>query len=1106
MTAAEMIGGRGSGLRAWLFREIAKSRAEGRRVVLLVPEQYTLQAERDLILGMELPGLLDIDVISPTKLKSLVKEYAGYSGHSALDETGCAMAVRRAIRECGEKLKYYPKVTEIPGAALRLEQTLSELRESGMTPEELEETAAGARNEAERAKLGDLAMIWRAYDELLKDRFDDPTAAWADLCARLERSGVLTGADLYIYGFDTVRPDLRRLIAEAVRLCARVAVLLTAADAEAPAGRIFRPQRDSMAMLRKELEERGAEAKTVWLEEETADKPESLRFLQKNLFSDEPESYGGIPGDELSLYLAANPTAEAWNAVTTLLRWHGEGIAWNRMAVAMPGYTATASALTAALRSNGIPFFYNRKDQAARHGVSRLLTGALECAAEGYTTERLALAALSGYGPLTKEEGTRLMNYAAARGIDRARWRSPFTRGEDAAEAEKLRLRLTGPIDVLHAELRNARTATAGVEAVFRFLQQGNVYAQLQRRQKELTELKLYREAVVDRQVWNLLMNILDQLWALLGGRRATLKEMAGSVTAALERSRLASLPEDEEGVALGEIGHMLPGQTDALILTGMNDGVMSPAESGILSDPERKTLEERTGREIGADRARMSMTAYADYYRTMTLPGKKLRLSRCMKDEDGTALLPGEPAEELKRLFPRLEEEGGASSDGRPEHPLTKSMAMEGLGIYLRDLRSGVLEDLPGEWKSALRSLWEDGEYGPSVREMVHRILPETAEKAIDPETAVKLFRAERISISRLESFAACPYRHFIRYGLRPVAQEAFEFTANEAGDFFHAVLEQYISRAVREKEWPELSDEKIGEMTEQIVAEQAAVWENGPLREDAAGIWESEEYARRAKHAAAVLTRFAANSDFRVVGTEMEFGSPEGLPPLMLTLKDGTQIALQGKIDRLDEYRGPDGDYLRVTDYKSSGRKPDPAKMASGEQLQLMIYLKAAQQAYPGAKAAGAFYFPVQDKEVDKESPEAAEEERLKAARMKGVALADPDVLHAMDRDIAPYSVDRVFNKDGSVSKSAKWALDEKILNGLTDAAVEKAAELCERIRSGEISATPSAEDENITACTFCDYITVCRRKKKDIRRRNTEITYADIAEKNTLRNPHD
>ena len=122
MTAAEMIGGRGSGLRAWLFREIAKSRAEGRRVVLLVPEQYTLQAERDLILGMELPGLLDIDVISPTKLKSLVKEYAGYSGHSALDETGCAMAVRRAIRECGEKLKYYPKVTEIPGAALRLER------------------------------------------------------------------------------------------------------------------------------------------------------------------------------------------------------------------------------------------------------------------------------------------------------------------------------------------------------------------------------------------------------------------------------------------------------------------------------------------------------------------------------------------------------------------------------------------------------------------------------------------------------------------------------------------------------------------------------------------------------------------------------------------------------------------------------------------------------------------------------------------------------------------------------------------------------------------------------------------------------------------------
>ena len=142
----------------------------------------------------------------------------------------------------------------------------------------------------------------------------------------------------------------------------------------------------------------------------------------------------------------------------------------------------------------------------------------------------------------------------------------------------------------------------------------------------------------------------------------------------------------------------------------------------------------------------------------------------------------------------------------------------------------------------------------------------------------------------------------------------------------------------------------------------------------------------------------------------------------------------------------------------------------MASGEQLQLMIYLKAAEQAVPGARPAGAFFFPLEDREVnvDTDDPAEIEEERMKHARMRGLAAARVDVMRAMDRDLSPYSVDKAFNKDGSVSKGATWALDEEDLNRLADAAVGKAAELCDRIRDGEIDAAPSA-DGQLTPCRF-------------------------------------
>ncbi len=286
------------------------------------------------------------------------------------------------------------------------------------------------------------------------------------------------------------------------------------------------------------------------------------------------------------------------------------------------------------------------------------------------------------------------------------------------------------------------------------------------------------------------------------------------------------------------------------------------------------------------------------------------------------------------------------------------------------------------------------------------------------------------------------------------------------------------------------------MNRILDRILSALTDPWTDSPLSADALSRWQGEEYIRRARRAAQVLTRFAANSDFIPVGTEVEFGSDSGAPPLVLTLSDGARVALRGKIDRLDRYDGPDGPWLRVLDLKSSEKELNPAKMARGEQLQLMIYLKAALQHIPGARPAGAMYFPIQDPEVSAPDPEAAEAQRLKNVQLKGVAASDEDVIRAMDRDLSPYSLPKVFNKDGSISKSVKWVLEEKVLLALMDAAQTRAAELCEEIRSGRISISPSVESERYSACTFCEFSAFCPREKEDGRPLPAGLTFADAA----------
>ena len=214
MSRVKIIGDRSGRIWPLVLRAAQESREAGRRLILYVPEQMTLQAERDLITGLKLPGLLEIRVVSPRKLKQQVREQTGAGARGTLNEMGRAMAVHRVMTEKAEtekaeSLQYYRNMTDLPGAVKRVGGALEELRESEITTEELGNYAAGAPTGAERAKLADLETVWNGYQELISGRFDDEKTAWTDMVNRLERSGMWDGADLLVYGFDTVRPDLR---------------------------------------------------------------------------------------------------------------------------------------------------------------------------------------------------------------------------------------------------------------------------------------------------------------------------------------------------------------------------------------------------------------------------------------------------------------------------------------------------------------------------------------------------------------------------------------------------------------------------------------------------------------------------------------------------------------------------------------------------------------------------------------------------------------------------------------------------------------------------------------------------------------------------------
>ena len=920
MKAVKIIGDRNGRVWPLVLRAAQESREAGRRLILYVPEQMTLQAERDLITGLKLPGLLEIQVISPRKLKQQVRERMGTGTRRALNEMGRAMAVHRVMTDKAKELAYYQNMTDLPGAVKRVGGALDELRESEITPEELAEYAAGNLTGAERAKLGDLQAVWSGYQELISEQFDEEKTVWTDTVTRLERSGMWDGADLAVYGFDTVRPDLRELLCRLYGRVNSASVFLTMDGESAPDGRIFAQQRESVGRLEAALAEAGCAAEEIRPHGERTDCAEALKWLDKNLFALDPAPWEQETGDTVTLYAGSSPWDETEKIAAALRRWHAEGIPWNWMAVALPSGAAGEGMLRAGLKINGIPCVWQEKDRAADHPVCRMLLSALACLSDGYRTARVIAIARSGYCTLTEAEGLQLEEYARAHGIEDWRWKKPFTAGKGAEEAEALRRKLFAPIEALHEELAKARSAAASVEAVVHFLETEQVWNRLQEEEEILLRHEMYREAVINRQIWKLVTDLLEQLWTLLGSRRAEIRDLAHMLESALATADLAALPEQESGVVIGEVGHLLAGRIDALILPRAQDGMLTAPESGWLTDAERWKLEEATGRTIGISREKGCLIRKYDFYRTLTLPLKKLMVSWSLRSEEGGALQPDGLITLLKELFPRVKEQGGMQENGRRTEPVTPYAALDGAGAWLQELKEG--EDLPAAWKAALVSLLHSERHGETARQILAQTLPEKETRKLREETARRLFMTDRLSVSRLEQFAACPYRHFIDYGLRPVRQDSFEFESNDAGTFFHNALERYMNRAGADPDWPDFTPEQVDGYMDAVCAELTKEWEDSPLRGDAVGEWTGDGYLRRVRHAAQVLTRFARNSDFRTIATERVFGEAEGLPPIVMTLPDGSRAAIRGKIDRIDAWENGEGIWLRVVDNKSGDK----------------------------------------------------------------------------------------------------------------------------------------------------------------------------------------
>lgn len=1047
--------------------ELGQHLRKGDACILLVPEQLTLTAEQEIMRRLNVRGLFAVDIMSPSRLNDHVLSLAGRSEGEPLSDAGRRMAISQALERLEEQLPYYGSITLRRGFVEKLAALITDLKRGGLTPEALADYADTQPTGGPQEKLKDLHRIYQQYQQLMEGRFSDSEDMLVYVASQLEKSEFLKGKHLYVYGFDSLPEQLMQLLVSAAPLCLSLTIGLVCDSAAASDGEIYDPVRQGIARFQNRLMQKGLQASLCPLPASPLPHTAPVRHLDETLFSRKQAGFDR-PLEGVYLSSGLTPYEEATLMTREVLALMKEGVSIEQIAVMYPeGYEF---AVTAAMTDSGIPYYTDQPLPASNHGLVRFLLCALHAMGEGWRNRDVLGMLKSGYAPLSFQECCELENYAQAYGIDRTRWVKPFTRGDEALcqRCEALRLRLMEPLQKARAGLVAARSAEASVKAVFELLMDVKAYDTLRSEEEKLLEYDFAVRAGQSSQVWQAVTDVLDQLVRLGGKARIPLKYIATRLECGFSAVSISALPPASGMLHAGLLGHMLTEEADAVFLLGLNDGVLSRTTDSLLTPEERANAQSGTGVFLGLTDESRTRLAKLDLKRAMTLPKKYLFLSYAKTGADGSALRPLSLLDTLQtRLLP------GLSVYPSDQLPMSSAQSLNRLSLMLRAYADGGAP-LTEEWQRRLDEMLSSSASYEAAG-MLEALTADGAPQPIRPDSARALYGDETQSVSRLEQFAACPFKHFITYGLRPHLLKEWKVDPLTTGSFYHDGLNRFAQLARRDPAFPNLSPQQVEALTDKAIAPVAEEILSGPMGDGDRNLARYELAKASLYRATQVITRQLAAGKFTLYRTEASFGYEGGLPPIVLVLSDGRQVALRGRIDRIDRYDSPDGVYLRVIDYKSSQQSLEAARTWWGLQLQLLLYLDVCSSAIPGGRPAGAFYFYVADPLLESETDAAqvVEAKLREVFYLRGISLSDVEIIQAMDGNGQVLSP--VHAKNGELRKNAK-ALDEEQLTALLHHAREAASQLAERLFDGQVDIAP-CQDSGRTACDLCDYSAVCR-----------------------------
>ena len=1088
MSLKIIYGKSGTGKSTYIFNEIAEKIKNGnRKIYIITPEQFSFTAEKKLLDSIELTSVISAEVLTFNRMAYRVMKEVGSARSKNLSSSSKSMILYNILSEQKSNLKFIGKSSE---NVEMIATQITEFKKHGITVESLKNVINNTESKYLKAKLNDMLTVYEKYTEKISSDYIDENDSLTILAEYLEFVHDFDNTDIYIdefVGFTHQEYEiLRKLLVKANE----VSITVCTDDinlSQNPDTDIFYSNKmtvDKIYYLAKQ--ENVKIEKPINLDKIYRFKTKELAHMEENIYAYPYRKYEAR-NESIQLFLAKNQYSEIENVAKNIVKLvRDKNYRYNDISVItkdLEGYSNLCKAIFAKYE---IPVFIDEKKDLSQNILVRYILSILNIFAKNWTTDSVLEYAKTGLVQDIEEDDIYVIeNYALRWGIKGSKWYSGDWTfyNEDEEEQEKIlhiREKIVGALLKLKKNISNTKDVESITRAIYQFFIENGINLAMESRIKELEEIGEIEKAREYETSYKLVMELLDEIVMVLGDKKISFEKYADLLKIGLGSTELGKIPGTQDQVIVGDVDRSRSHKVKAVFIIGLNDGMFPSVNKneGFFNDKDRDILKEK-----GAELAKGTLEKLYDdnfnIYKAFSTAEEKLFLSYASSDLEGKSLRASILINRIKKIFPELIENSDVIE--KTYDIVTEESTFEELLDRLRDYRDG--KEIEPVWFYLYNYYSNSPEWKAKLENSLKALNFSIEPDRIDKTMVEKLYGDTlKTSVSRLEQYQSCPFSYYLKYGLNLSEREEFKIQAIDTGTFMHDVIDSFFDKLQERKvNVKEVKEEEIQEIVDEVIDEKLGLKKNYIFTSIPKYRVLANRLRKVIKKSITYIVESLKYSDFSVMGHEMEFKNGKEYPAIQITLDNGKKVEITGKIDRIDIAKTPEGNYIRIIDYKSSAKDINLNEVVAGLQLQLLTYLDAVCT-IEDVMPAGVLYFNLIEpsvKAANKMDDEKLQEEIRKQFKMKGLILADVDIVKKMDKTLEKGNsniVPAYIDKDGNLSNRASTITRGQFEN-LQKYTNKIIKQIAGSILSGEINVKPYYKiKQGKTPCEYCKYKSIC------------------------------